>query len=131
MDDRTLEVLRNVLTGVQDLRLAIAFGSVASGRAAIDSDLDLAVGKSRPLSAADRMALIATLANALGRPVDLVDLAAVGEPLLGEILAGGRRVIGGDEEYAALLHRHLCDQADFLPYRNRILAERRNAWIGK
>lgn len=33
--------------------------------------------------------------------------------------------------HAALLSRHLFDAADFLPYRNRILAERRQAWIGR
>jgi len=33
--------------------------------------------------------------------------------------------------HATLLSRHLFDAADFLPYRNRILAERRQAWIGR
>lgn len=31
---------------------------------------------------------------------------------------------------ASLLRQHLFDAADFLPYRDRILEERRRAWIG-
>jgi hypothetical protein len=61
----------------------------------------------------------------------LVDLFTVGEPLLGQIIAGGRRILGDDERYALLLSRHLFDQADFMPYRKRILQERRQAWIGR
>jgi hypothetical protein len=75
------------------------------------------------------MALISELARRTGRPVDLVDLHAVGEPLLGQILRHGKRILGGDTHYANLIRRHLFDQADYLPYRNRILAERRRAWL--
>jgi hypothetical protein len=64
-------------------------------------------------------------------PVDLIDLKRTGEPLLGQILKHGVRLMGSDTDYAALLTRHLFDAADFLPYRNRILAERRRAWIGR
>jgi hypothetical protein len=76
------------------------------------------------------MSLTEEIAEATGRPVDLVDLGTAGEPLVGAILAGGRRLVGSDEAYARVLVRHLFDQADFLPYRERILAERRKAWIG-
>ena len=47
-----------------------------------------------------------------------------GEPLLGEVLKG-RRLLGSDTSYARLITRHLLDAADFLPYRERILSERR------
>ena len=62
-------------------------------------------------------------------PVDLVDLTQAGEPLLGQILTTGVRLMGSDETHARFLTRHLIEQADFLPYRDRILAERRQAWI--
>jgi hypothetical protein len=39
--------------------------------------------------------------------------------------------LGSDTCYADLIRKHLFDQADYLPYRNRILAERRRVWIGK
>ena len=111
--------------------LVILFGSLATGRGGADSDLDLAVDAGRRLTAIEKMALISELAGQTGRPVDLVDIRAVGEPLLGQILRHGKRIMGDDTHYANLIRKHLFDQADYLPYRNRILAERRQAWIGK
>ena len=113
------------------IRLAILFGSLAIGKGREGSDLDLAVDAGRRLTADEKMALIGALAERTGRPVDLVDIPAAGEPLLGQILRHGKRILGSDTHYANLIRRHLFDQADFLPYRNRILAERRQAWIGK
>ena len=111
--------------------LAILFGSLATGGGRAESDLDVAIDAGRRLTASEKLALIAELAERTGRPVDLVDIHAVGEPLLGQILQHGKRILGRDTRYANLIRRHLFDQADFLPYRNRILAERRQAWIGK
>lgn len=119
-----------VLARHPEVRLAILFGSLANGSARADSDVDIAVAADRPLDAGERLALMEDLAAATGRPVDLVDLATAGEPLVGVILTTGQRLLGSDEAYARVLVRHLFDQADFLPYRERILAERRKAWIG-
>jgi len=112
-----------------DIQLAVVFGSVASGSAGQDSDLDIAVDAGKPLGSKRRAALIDKLARTTGRPVDLIDLQQVGEPLLGEIIAGGERILGSREAWARLVSRHLVDQADFLPLRNRILEERRKAWL--
>ena len=114
-----------------DIVLAILFGSLATGEGHVKSDLDLAVDAGRRLTAAEKITLISELAATTGRPVDLVDIHAIGEPLLGQILQHGKRILGSDTHYANLVRRHLFEQADFLPYRNRILAERRHAWIGK
>ena len=114
-----------------DIRLAIVFGSLARGEAHAGSDLDLAVDVGHTLSASEKITLISALAETTGRPVDLVDLQSVGEPLLGQILRHGKRLLGSDTQYANLIRRHVFDQADFLPYRNRILNERRQAWLGK
>ena len=113
------------------IRLAILFGSLAAGRERADSDLDLAVDAGRRLTAGEKLALMNELAGRTGRPVDLVDLYVVGEPLLGQILRHGKRLLGSETCYADLIRRHLVDQADYLPYRTRILDERRRAWIGK
>jgi predicted nucleotidyltransferase len=125
------QAVRDVLSSQSQIRQAILFGSAAAGRQHRDSDLDLAVSAERPLLAAEKTALISALAAAVGRPVDLVDLQTAGEPLLGQILRHGKRLLGSDSDYAALIRRHVFDQADFSPYRNRILAERRRAWIGR
>lgn len=123
------ESLAAVLARHPHIDLAILFGSLAAGTARPDSDLDLAVASAAALSPVEKRSLIADLAEALGRPVDLIDLATVGEPLLGQILRHGRRLLGSDERHARLLSRHLFEMADFAPYRSRILAERRRAWI--
>lgn len=121
--------IRDFLDTQPDLVLAIVFGSVASGRAKADSDLDIAVAGQQALGSERKLALISDLAELSGRGIDLIDLNTVGEPLLGQILAGGTRVLGNNQRYGALISRHLFDQADFLPYRQRLLAERRAAWL--
>ncbi|MEY3788926.1 MAG: hypothetical protein RLZ75_3134 [Pseudomonadota bacterium] len=123
--------MREVLAGFPELILALVFGSVAKGLQRIDSDLDIAVVAKQALTVDEKIVIISALAEKTGRPVDLVDLKVVGEPLLGQIVQHGRRLLGSDGEYGRLIGRHLFEQADFMPYRNRILAERRAAWIGK
>ena len=123
--------LRAVLTRFPALVLALVFGSVAQGRQRADSDLDIAVAANQALTATEKMDIIAALAERTGRPVDLIDLKVVAEPLLGQIVRHGRRLFGSDYAYGQLISRHLFEQADFMPYRNRVLAERRAAWIGK
>lgn len=122
--------IKQVLVRHPYISLAILFGSLAKGNAGRDSDLDLAISAGRPLEQHEKIQLIAELAEALGRPVDLVDIFSVGEPLLGQIISKGKRIIGDDTTYAMLLSKHLFNQADFMPYRSRILKERRQAWIG-
>ena len=111
------------------VRLAILFGSVAKGEETAESDLDIALLMEQELSVEAKMEWIEQLAKLSGRPVDLIDLRVVGEPLLGQIFQTGERLIGSDGEYGKLLSRHLFDQADFMPYRQRILDERRAQWI--
>ncbi|WP_297921857.1 nucleotidyltransferase domain-containing protein [Metallibacterium sp.] len=126
-----IDPLRAVLARHPQVNFAMLFGSLARGTARPDSDLDLAVGADRPLHADEIIALISDLAMATGRPVDLIDLAAAGEPLLGQILAHGVRVLGDNTRHGALLSRHLTDVADFVPLQQRIFDERRRRWIGR
>jgi len=44
------------------------------------------------------------------------------------VLHHGKRLLGSNASYAALLKKHLLDEADFMPYRRRLLSERRAAW---
>jgi len=123
-------LLRAVLTDFPYIELALIFGSVAQGKQRPDSDLDIAVQARHALTAEQKINIISALASQTGRPVDLIDLKVAGEPLLGQILKHGRRLAGSNAAFAQLLSKHLFDQADFMPYRNRILAERRARWIG-
>lgn len=122
--------LRDALAAFPAVELALVFGSIAEGRQRFDSDVDIAVQGPKAFSVAERADIIAALAAATGRPIDLIDLATVSEPLLGQIVRHGRRFLGGDDAHARLISRHLFEEADFMPYRRRILAERRMAWTG-
>ena len=127
----TREQIKALLEADPMLRIAILFGSLAAGNARPEIDLDIAVAADCRLNSADKLRLIDKLSLLVGRPVDLVDLRTAGEPLLGQILQKGDRLFVRDQRlFAELIKRHLFDSADFLPYRRRILAERRQAWIG-
>jgi len=127
--DTLREQLQNALSGTPGLKLAFLFGSRAHGQPRPDSDIDLGVLSDAPLSTAQRVDLVERIAQATGLPVDIVDLHGEPEPILGEVLRGVR-LLGSEEDYAQLLYRHVISVADFLPLRERILRERRNAWIG-
>lgn len=123
--------LREVFAHFPEVMLVVLFGSMASGRQRADSDLDIAIATDSPITIEQKIAIISLLAESIGRPIDLVDLRDVSEPLLGQIVKHGQRVLGSDTLYGNLISRHLFEQADFMPYQTRILAERRKAWIGK
>lgn len=123
--------IRAALAPHSGIRLALLFGSLAAGQGRPESDVDLAIDAGKPMEFEEKMTLIGQLAECTGRPIDLIDLRTVGEPLLGQILTHGKRLIGEDAVYAELIKRHLFEEADFMPYYRRILSERRSAWIAK
>jgi len=125
------QLIKEVLADFPQVCFAIQFGSVALGRPQPESDLDIAIAANQPLTANEKMNIISALAARIGRPVDLVDLKDLTEPLLGQVVRHGSRILGSDTDYGNLISRHLFEQADFMPYRNRILAERRRKWIEK
>jgi predicted nucleotidyltransferase len=123
------EIIRSIASRPY-IRLAIAFGSIAAGRATPDSDLDIAVSAGRPLTADEKGDLIGALAESTGRPVDLVDLATAPGHLLARVLSTGRIVHRYDPAvYADLIRRAVYDDADFAPYRQRIFEAQRRRWI--
>jgi predicted nucleotidyltransferase len=125
------EGIRFVLERHPEIRIALLFGSLAAGRGRRDSDLDLAVAAGQPLGADQKTALIAELAQATGRPVDLVDLRTAAGVVLQEALTTGLRLRVTDSALLAeLVKKMWFDEADFQPYRRRILEARRKQWIG-
>ena len=125
------ETITCVMARHPSVVLVILFGSTAKDRPRTDSDLDIAVASSAPLTAETHIAIIEDLALAVGRPVDLIDLDRTHNPLLQQILTKGRRVLCHDRtRYAELLLRMVYEEADLMPYYRRILSDRRQAWIG-
>lgn len=124
------QTVTRLLRAHDGVEAAWLFGSVARDDARAASDLDVAVLGSEALSAEEKEALIEQLAQATGRPVDLVDLQVTHGPIVGRILQNGVRLFCDDTAlYAGLMKRWWLDQADWMPYRRRILKERRDRWI--
>jgi predicted nucleotidyltransferase len=123
--------VRDVLTTHPEVRIAILFGSLARGSGRPDSDLDVSVAADAPLDETQKLSLVAELAHSAGRAVDLVDLRTAAGLVLRDALTRGKRLRVADAGLmAGLLRRLWFDQADFQPYRRRILEARRKAWIG-
>lgn len=124
-----LSELSSLLVDWDELDVVVLFGSVASDSALPDSDLDVAVQAKRPITVEQRIRLISQLAEAFGRPVDVVDLREIGQPLLGEIVAKGIMVKGGVDGLGGIMMRSIMMQEDFVPYQKLILAGRRKLWL--
>ncbi|MDN5871737.1 MAG: nucleotidyltransferase domain-containing protein [Nitrococcus sp.] len=122
--------LADFLAAQKDIRLGLLFGSLASGKAGQDSDVDIAILCDHPLNVERRIELIEDLACLTGRAVDLVDLATAGIAVVRSAVLGGRVLYSRDSAaYPTQITRMLLDSADFLPYRERLLRQRLNAWI--
>ena len=125
-----METIKSVLNKFPALKIAIVFGSISRDQQTPQSDLDIAVAAEKPLSTEYKERLISALADAVGRPIDLIDLLRYEEPILSKVLTTGKVIYKTDSAlYGELIKRMLFDQADFMPLRNRILEERKNAWI--
>lgn len=128
----SLTRIADTLAQHPELTLGIVFGSIADETATARSDLDIAVAGARALSPDEKLRLIDELALTSRRTIDLVDLHDLHGPLLARLLKSGRLVLRreNDDIYPRLILRAIADEADFLPYRRRLLEARRQAWIG-
>jgi uncharacterized protein len=129
-DELLLQTLAERLGADPDLRVATVFGSVASGSAGFDSDVDVAVMLERRMDTSRRSALIGLVGEVMGRPVDLVDLRDAGVAVMRAALRDGRVLVCRDRrDYEFLLSKMITDAEDFLPALQRLQAERRKAWM--
>ncbi|MGH8604901.1 MAG: type VII toxin-antitoxin system MntA family adenylyltransferase antitoxin [Gammaproteobacteria bacterium] len=123
-------LLQDILAAHPVVKLGILFGSCARGEQRRHSDLDLAVAGEKALELEQRIRVMEELAMATASPIDLVDLQTAGVPILRQALITGKLVYCKDHRlYAEIIKRMLFEEADFMPYRRRILQERRRAWI--
>ncbi len=122
--------LTQALANQPDIEVLVVFGSVAAGTARLDSDIDVAIQLPVPLGVDEKMRLIEAITLGTGRPVDLVDLHTVGEPLLGEILVHGQWLRGSTYQRYLLMQRHVYAMEDFMPQVEQMLQQRRHAWLG-
>ena len=114
-----------------EIELAILFGSMATGKASSESDLDIGVAGPAAIDWRTKMRLVEAISLVALRPVDLVDLRTASGTLLHQILTTGEIILCRNHTlYADLIKKMLFDQADFQPMVRRIFQERRKKWIG-
>ena len=101
-----LNGLRRALRTERDVRLAVLFGSTATGEDEADSDIDLFVVHRRP-SLRGLMGLQLRLSRALGRRVQVVsaERAEASPSLLADILHEGRVLLDRDRRWNEVLER--------------------------
>ena len=125
-----IDQITTILDGVKDIKLAIVYGSAATGTMRKDSDIDIAVLFDHPLDAAEKIELKTVIEQALLRDVDLVDLSELSGTILKQILCKGRIVIKRDSlQLAELYKRMIYNQTDMMPYVKRTLEERQQRFL--
>ncbi|MFN8599246.1 MAG: nucleotidyltransferase domain-containing protein [Candidatus Binatia bacterium] len=117
MNEAVADLLRQALAGRTEVRLAILFGSTARGTDRADSDVDVAVlGRE-----VDPLALATDLTRAVNREVQIVDLDAVGFPMLQAIVRDGVIVAEHEKGCAARWRSHaLVDLENDRPWFERM-----------
>ena len=124
MDTCVQTVILHVLAQFPQVHIAYLFGSAVRHRLSSTSDIDIAV------AADTKLPLDTQLAQALHREVDLIDLQDVTGEILQQSLCRGTKLLQKDTRvHADLIKRLWFDQTDMMPYRRRILAERRERFV--
>ena len=122
--------LKKALSVFPEIKLAILFGSFATGKQTESSDIDVAVAAKEVLSFDRKMKIIDAIVQVVARPVDLIDLQQKQEPILTQVITKGKKLFCYDTAlYAELIKTVVFDAEDFLPMRARILKERREKWL--
>ncbi len=130
MDASIQTTIQHVLEQFPQVKIAYLFGSAARKQLTDASDIDVAVAAETRLSLATRLDIATQLAKALHREVDLIDLQAVTGEILQQSLCQGLNLLQKDATlHAQLIKRLWFDQADMMPHRRRILAERRRQFL--
>jgi predicted nucleotidyltransferase len=130
MDTRVKTTILDVLKQFPQVKIAYLFGSAAREQLTSTSDIDVAVAADTTLPLETRLAIATQLSKALHREVDLIDLQDVTGEILQQSLCQGTKLLQKDASlHADLIKRLWFDQTDMMPYRRRILAERRRRFL--
>ncbi len=125
-----IDRVTGALEDVKGLKLAIVYGSAASGTMHKGSDVDIAVLFDHAIDAEQKIQLKDSLERVLLRDVDLLDLSNLSGTILKQVLCKGRVVIKNDTgALAELYQRMIYNQADMMPYVVRTLKERQQRFL--
>ena len=128
--DDIKKVCEEELMNSSDILFCSVFGSYAKSKQRADSDIDLAIAGRQKLTFEEKFNISQKLSDRLKKQIDLVDLQAVAGVILQQALSKGKIIFVKDRNlYAELIKKMLYNQADMMPYYNRILKERRERFL--
>ena len=90
-------LIEGIRSEIPDVVAIYLFGSAAAGELRADSDIDLAVLPSTPLSAARLWSLAQTLAVSAGCDVDLINLQSASTVMRAQVVSTGKRLYCANE----------------------------------
>ena len=108
-----------------ELLCSYLFGSAIHNRMHADSDIDIAVAGTAPLSAGHKQRLREELEQIFRRDVDLIDLHSATGNILRQALHGNCILCRNKSIRYQLQRRLIYDQEDMQPLRKRIMDTRR------
>lgn len=126
-----LHLAAQCLKEFSKVKIALVYGSFASGKFSAQSDLDLGIAAHTPLDMEDMVKVQTKLSLCTGREVDLIDLNTATGTVLKEALTTGHVLFDQDPVlFARILSRMVTEEADFGRLRNQLLEARRRKTLG-
>jgi len=123
--DEIQQIIKDILSTEERIKLCILYGSAASGRLRKDSDIDIAIAGDVLFSREYLVDLQLTLSRRLCREVDIVDMKNLEGLILSEILRKGKVLIKKDTGlYAEFIKKVIYFNEDVLPNIRMILKKR-------
>ncbi len=117
-----IDLISKKLEEFPSIKIAILFGSAAKNRLTPSSDIDIAVAAEKKMHFQEIEKLQSELTYTLKTNVDLIDLHFVSGPILQQALCTGKTIIKHSPLiFASLVKRMWFNQADMMPYSERIL----------
>ena len=124
-------IIKETLEGDDRIKLCILYGSAASGKLTLHSDIDIAVAGNAKFGIDALVELQLKLSHNLGYEVDLVDLKDLEGFILSEILKHGIVLIKKETAfYAELIKKVIYFKEDILPGMRMILHKRARRFAG-
>lgn len=129
MKKHLLKKVEKVLTEFPEIFFCSVFGSYAHGNPGVSSDVDIAFAADS-MDAEKFLEFKKILTINLDKDIDLIDLNRCSGLVLKEALCSGVIVLNRKpSSYAELIKKMIYNQSDMMPYYNRILKERREAFL--
>jgi len=114
-DPDLMRRLRTALAAGPELRLAVLFGSRASGAAHAGSDVDIALLFAGAVSLADELDLQVSLERAVAATVDIVRLDEAPTLVRWQVATHGVPIDAREHEWSRFRARAASEYADFRP----------------